>query len=121
MARHPGDYSPFSVSRLRYFIKIDEEVLQSLAGYLESGWSAEAFVKIVDADWESLSEIAARGEEVDDLPDVCEPVYGCTEIDVGWMCIAPNLIHTEFYIALDGDEMAWEDQFYKRPPDIFRW
>ncbi|CAO2653500.1 Nn.00g029110.m01.CDS01 [Neocucurbitaria sp. VM-36] len=111
--RQPGNYHPSSVARFRYFIKIDKEVLQNLAGYLDDGgWSKGDFVKIVNADWEPST---------DEEQDILEPIDGCTEKDVGWMRIVPCMIDTEFYDALNGDEMAWDDQFYKRPPGILLW
>ncbi|KAH7371728.1 hypothetical protein BKA66DRAFT_182169 [Pyrenochaeta sp. MPI-SDFR-AT-0127] len=120
VAQQPGDYQPSDVSRFRYFIKIDKEVLQNLAGFLEKGWSSDAFVKIVDAEWEPSSAIAVGGQQAEEQ-DVFEPINGCTEKNVGWMRIAPNMINAEFYNALDGDENAWDDQFYKRPPSILQW
>lgn len=120
VAQQPGNYEPSEVSRFRYFIKIDKEVLQNLAGFLEKGWSRDAFVKIVDADWEP-SAVPAVGGQQGEEQDVLAPIDGCTEKNVGWMRIAPNMINAEFYNALDGDEMAWDDQFYTRPPRILQW
>ncbi|KAH6629735.1 hypothetical protein C7974DRAFT_359712 [Boeremia exigua] len=115
VAQQPADQDFGDVSRLRYFIKIDEEVMQSLPGFLEKRWSAEAFVKIVKADWEPLCE------EFDHEKDIYEPIEGCTEKDVGWMRIAPEMVNAEFYYALDGYEPAWDDMFYQRPPHIVLW
>ncbi|OAL43179.1 hypothetical protein IQ07DRAFT_305265 [Pyrenochaeta sp. DS3sAY3a] len=114
VAQQPINYEPSSVSRYKYFIKIDKEVLQNLAAFLEDGWSRDEFVKIVDAYWEPDGE-------PDEERDVLAPIDGCTERDVGWMRIGPHLLNAEFYDALDGDEMAWEDQFYTRPPSILHW
>ena len=115
VVRQRGDYGPSNC-----FIKIDDEVLQSLDGYLKKCWSTEAFVKIVDADWESHAALTAKGQEAQEQ-DICEPIDGCDEYEVGWMCITPCMINSEFYDALDGDHMAWEDMFYRRPPVIVSW
>ncbi|KAJ4371531.1 hypothetical protein N0V83_004750 [Neocucurbitaria cava] len=112
--------APEIADRLEYFIKSDKEVLQNLPGFLEKGWSMNAFVKIVDADWEPSSTIAAGDQQIEEQ-DVFEPIDGCTEKDVGWMRIAPSMLNAEFYHALEGDEMAWDHQFYERPPTIVRW
>ncbi|KAJ8116402.1 hypothetical protein OPT61_g2162 [Boeremia exigua] len=104
------------VSRFMYFIKIDDEVMESLAGFLEEGrWSLEAFVKIVKADWEPSSD--QMGEDA----DVYEPIEGCTEKDFGWMRIDPMMLNAEFYNALDFWKPAWDDMFYWRPPKIVSW
>lgn len=129
VAQQPASQDFEDVSRLKYFVKIDEEVMESLAGFLDKGWSAEAFVKIVKGDWEPLSAIGATTQqdrmeedaEFEGEKDVYEPIEGCTEKDVGWMRIAPDMINTEFYNALDGYEQAWEDMFYQRPPNIVVW
>lgn len=88
VAQQPGNYSPDTVSRLRYFIKIDQQVLQNLAGYLspEMRWELNDFVKFVDGYWEPSRAIAAKGlpaEEPDDEGfkcegDIWEPIDGCT-------------------------------------------
>ncbi|KAH7078677.1 hypothetical protein BKA63DRAFT_249087 [Paraphoma chrysanthemicola] len=118
VAQQPAGQDLEDVSRLKYFIKIDEEVMQSLAGFLEKRWSVKAFVKIVKADWEPEVEEDAEFERE---KDIYEPIEGCTEKDVGWMRIAPIMINAEFYNALDGYEQAWDDMFYQRPPDIVVW
>lgn len=113
VAQQPAGEDFGDVSRFAYFIKIDEEVMKSLPRFLEKGWSAEAFVKIVKADWEPEDDAEDECDK-----DVYEPIEGCTEKDVGWMRIAPDMINAEFYYALDGYEQAWDDMFYQRPPHI---
>jgi hypothetical protein len=123
LARQPAVKDYEYVSRLKYFIKIDEEAMQSLAGLQEKGdLLLDGFVKIVKADWEPLhasdQQAEGEGDEEFEYRDRCEPIEGCTEKDVGWMRIAPIMINAGFYCALDGYEQAWEDMFYRRPPDI---
>jgi hypothetical protein len=61
VARQPGDYEPAVIPRFRYFIKIDQEVLDSLAKCIsdETHWPcdrSDTFVKFVDGDWEPSAE-----------------------------------------------------------------
>lgn len=96
---------------MRFLIKIDEEVLQNLAGFLEKGFSKDSFVKLVDSNWEPSSD-----------PDheKFEPIVGCTEKYVGWSRVGPHMIDAEFYASLSGYEHVWEDLHYLRPPKIVR-
>jgi hypothetical protein len=52
-ARQPGDYLPCNIPRFRYFLKVYQEVLESLASSDDSGefWTwmgGKGFVKLVD-------------------------------------------------------------------------
>jgi len=132
VARQPGDYNPSTVSRFRYFIKIDQEVLHSLAECTSSDrdWimSKKAFVKFVDGDWESSDESQQAEEQEDGLweKEILEPIDGCTEEDVGWMRISPYMINASFYETLSGYDYwyiyyrrAFADS--ERPLDILQW
>jgi hypothetical protein len=121
VARQPGDYDPAVVPRFRYFIKIDQEVMHSLAESIARGtlFSNDAFVKFVDGNWEPSVE-SQQVEEQEDYgwaQEIWEPIDGCTEEDVGWMRVAPHMINTDFYDVLSGDENLWIT-FYRRPPRI---
>jgi hypothetical protein len=123
VARQPGDYQPNVIPRFRYFIKIDQEVLDSLAEYIsnEKYWTGDAFVKFIDGSWEPLAESQQEEEEDDGWEkEVLEPIEGCTEEDVGWMRIMPLMIDADFYEVLSGDENAWIT-FYERPPSIVKY
>jgi hypothetical protein len=112
-----GTYDPTTIARYSYFIKVDEEVMQNLGGFLaaDSHWAKGDFVKFVDANWEP-----ATVREEDEEPDGFEEIEGCTEEDVGWMRVSPIMIFTAFYETLNGDNMAWE-VFYNRPLHIVLW
>ncbi|KAH7401429.1 hypothetical protein BKA66DRAFT_436568 [Pyrenochaeta sp. MPI-SDFR-AT-0127] len=124
VARQPGDYFPAILPRFRYFVKIDQEVLQSLAkpDPFNPSRLNTAFVKFVDGNWEPdpppvIAE-EKEEEEKDFWPEeTLAPIGGCTEKDVGWMRIAPHMINADFYEALGGDENLWY-VFYRRPPSI---
>lgn len=115
-----GDLDPTTISRFSYFVKIDEEVMQNLKGSLEtkSRWSGDDFIKFVDANWESCPPEKQEDDEWE--PEIWEPIEGCTEKDVGWMRMAPDMLNTDFYDVLPGDGMTWQ-YFHDRPPAIFRW
>lgn len=124
VAQQPGNYQPTVIPRFRYFINIDQEVLDSLAESIsrEMHWSDDAFVKFVDGNWEPLAESQQDGEQEDDgwEKEVLELIEGCTEEDVGWMRIAPHMINADFYDVLSGDENQWIT-FYERPPSIVQY
>lgn len=130
VARQPGDYEPNVIPRFRYFFKIDQEALDSLTESLsrETLWymfgsDKTAFVKFVDGLWEPESEpLSEQYGELDyELEgEVFESIEGCTERDVGWMCVAPDMIGYSFYDALSGDENMWHI-FYRRPHYIVRY
>ncbi|KAF2996790.1 hypothetical protein E8E13_000202 [Curvularia kusanoi] len=120
VARQPGNYQPTVIPRFRYFIKIDQDALDSLTEWISHEiWSDDAFVKFVDGNWEPLTESEQDEEHEDDEwgKEVVEPIEGCTEEDVGWMRIAPLMISADFYDVLSGDENQWIT-FYERPPSI---
>jgi hypothetical protein len=111
--------------RFRYFVKIDQEVLQSFADTLSSDglrWSPNAFIKFVDGDWEPSPAIAKQEEDEDEFggEEEFEPIEGCTEKNVGWMRILPIMINAEFYNVLDSCDDQWPT-FYQRPPTIVEW
>ena len=113
-------HDPATISRFSYFVKIDEEVMQNLTGFLASkgGWCETDFIKFVDANWEP-----SPPEELEDYdwqPETWEPIDECTEEDVGWMRISPIMLGAAFHDTLNGDDMAWH-LFYERPPKIVLW
>jgi hypothetical protein len=114
------EYDPTTIARYSYFVKVDEEVMQNLGGFLaaDSYWAKGDFVKFVDANWEPAT-VREEDEEWCE-PNFYEEIEVCTEEDVGWMRISPFMINTAFYETLNGDNMAWE-LFYSRPPHIVLW
>jgi hypothetical protein len=114
------DHDPATISRFSYFIKVDEEVMRNLTGFLapKAGWSGNDFVKFVDANWEPAPPEEQKDDEWE--PETWEPIEECTEKDVGWMCISPTMLNASFYETLNGDDMAWH-LFYERPPSIVLW
>ncbi|PVI00235.1 hypothetical protein DM02DRAFT_614458 [Periconia macrospinosa] len=127
IARQPGDYDFEVIPRWRYFIKIDQEVMDSLVESLpdDTRWLEHAFVKFVDEFWDMPDDKYPRsaidkdddgGEQKYDL----EPIEGCTKEDVGFMRIMPDMINASFYSALCGDENFW-GVFYQRPPWIVKY
>jgi len=128
VARQPGDYYSPAIPRFRYFIKIDKEVLQTLAqsNPFNPLRSNTAFVKFVDGNWEPDLPLTIASEEAEEeehdfsQDEALEPIEGCIEKDVGWMRIAPYMINADFYEALGGDENDWFI-FYERPPSIVRY
>ncbi|KAH8693417.1 hypothetical protein GQ44DRAFT_719628 [Phaeosphaeriaceae sp. PMI808] len=124
VAHQPGDYEPPDISRFRYFIKVDEEALQSLAqpDPFNPSRLNTAFVKLVDGNWEPdpSPAIAEKKEEDEDdfsQEGALEPIDGCAEEDVGWMRISPFMINADFYEVLGSGEDQWYI-FYERPPSI---
>ena len=121
VARQPGDYHPWGVSRFNKFIKVDQESLDSLAEVLsqDMDWSDDGFVKLVDATWEPLGEQEDEEQEDDEWPgEFWEPIEGCTEKDVGWMRITPLVIGPNLYEVMSGDSVLWYAH-YERPPVIY--
>jgi hypothetical protein len=122
VARQPGDYIPSDIPRFRYFVKIDEEVIQSFGvskDSFQSWMGKKGFVNLVDADWEQKTEDQKAEEHEDEEwweEEKLEPIDGCTEEHVGWMRIAPFMINADFYEMLNGDEYWYME--YKRPPSI---
>jgi hypothetical protein len=127
----PGFYDPDSIPRFHYFIKVDEEVLQSCAGEEQYGaiWPSDAFVKFVDASWEPEYDEWGRSgnvwgeerwEDVVKEREVHEDVEGCTEENVGWMRMRPEMLDTYFYDAMNAIDDQWR-LYYERPPAIVRW
>lgn len=110
-------YDLKTIARYSCFVKVDEEVMQNLGGFLaaNSHWAKTDFVKFVDANWEPFP-VREKDEEWC-KPDVYGEIGGCTEEDVRWMRISPTIINTAFYESLNGDHMAWE-LFYSPPPHI---
>jgi hypothetical protein len=123
VARQPGNYTPAVIPRFRYFIKIDQEVLHSLAESIShENWSAGSFLKFVDGNWQPSPE-SQQDEEQEDYDweqETLKPIDGCTEEDVGWMRIAPHMINADFYDVLSGDENQWIT-FYERTPRIVKY
>ncbi|KAF1949397.1 hypothetical protein CC80DRAFT_429371 [Byssothecium circinans] len=122
VARQPGDYDPVAIPRFNFFVKVDEEALQSVAGAAPPGmpWPRDSFVKFVDASWESSPVNAGegQGQEYDDSePEIFEPIDGCIEEDVGWIRISPFMIRTDFYDVWCGVSDLW-NVWYERPPKI---
>ena len=124
VARQPGNYLPAVIPRFRYFIKIDQEVLDSLAVSIsrETHWSNNTFVKFVDGNWKPLAESQRDLEQEDDgwEKEFLEPIDGCMEEDVGWIRIAPYMISADFYEVMSGDENQ-RSTFYERPPRIVQY
>jgi hypothetical protein len=57
-------YDPTTISRYSYFVKVDDEVMRNLGGFLAevSHWAKKDFVKFVDANWEP-APVREQGEE----------------------------------------------------------
>lgn len=121
IARQPGDYDPPVIPRFRFFIKVDQEALDSMVKSppVETRWLDGAFVKLVDGHWEPLGE-DKQAKDDDEEREKLQPIEGCTEEDVGWMCIVPDMIDSSFYNTLTGDPNVWFI-FYERPPSILRY
>jgi hypothetical protein len=130
VARQPGDYQSAVIPRFRYFVKIDQDVLHSLAESmsLETHMPENAFLKFVDGNWTPSHTITTEGQQAEEQDsddfwwkeEPLEPIDGCTEEDVGWMRIAPHMISADFYDVLSGDENHWIT-LYERPPNIVRY
>lgn len=94
--------------------------MQDLIGFLgpRKGWTKNDFIKFVDANWEP----SPPEEQQDDFcePEIWESIEACTEKDVGWMRISPEILNHEFYETSNGDVMAWH-LFYERPPSVVLW
>lgn len=109
---HIDQQAPFSgIPRYNYFIQVDEEALQSVLTTKRARWM-EGFVNFVDSRWEPLSK-EFYGES-----DVLDPIDGCTQENVGWFRIAPEMINAEWYeIALGLPHELWY-VYCRRSPAI---
>lgn len=96
-------------SRYRYFVHIDEQALRSFLNpdvasmSMEHGW-----VNLVDSMWESME---------DEEPE--EPLYGCTDENVGWMRVPGWSLNHAFYDVLGSLPESWHRE-YVRPPGLCR-
>jgi hypothetical protein len=123
-------YEPDEISRFRYFIKIDQEAMDSFAGMsMSTLLSDTAYLKIVNSSWEPIPAVTVvKVEQADEQDDddwwnqeeLLDPIDGCTEDDVGWMRIEPFMIKAYFYETLESSDESW-NLFYKRPPRILRY
>jgi hypothetical protein len=105
------------------------ESLQSMAEEFEEPRRlyGTGHVNFVDADWphdmgdDDEDEYMGLDEATRQLLLECqkealEPVYGCTEEDVGWMKVAATGLSPHWYLYSDRLE-GWQGQ-YVRPPEI---
>nr|OQO16039.1 hypothetical protein B0A51_17514 [Rachicladosporium sp. CCFEE 5018] len=109
---------PLSGPRYNYFIRVDEQALQSVVSPTEQDPLRSGLVKFVDARWRPLAEVFPGQIEEPRPEDVLEPIDGCTEENVGWMLISPGMIGAEFYEASYSFSFmgAWYVH-YVRPPE----
>lgn len=116
--------------RYRWCIAIDDEALRSIMSLESPSTSADAWINLIEADWD-LETILARREEdrieglesgyFDSDEDFYEclefgpEIEGCTEEDVGWMRVDFQFLIPDFY-----DSLNWPmpDDMYVRPPGV---
>ena len=115
----------FDFLRYRYFVHVDEAVLQDL---IQEGVPPQAdrlgwpFVNLVDSEWEATDALLEHsdsdsGEEQDEVEQY-EPIEGCTEENVGCMrAELPMVTSLGFYTEQEGDQLWWWS-FYRRPYDV---
>lgn len=118
--------------RYRLCVQIDDAALQSIISPAGVEYTGEAWVNIVEADWDPEVSAAQREyekvrhvrngldlEDFDDEVKVFPEIDGCTEQDVGWMKVPYQDLISEFYSSMM--EYNAFKQYYVRPPDICRW
>jgi hypothetical protein len=118
--------------RYRLCIQIDEAALQSIISPAGKDYTGEAWVNIVEVDWDPEVAAAQRErekirhvrngldlEDFDDEVEVFPEIDGCTDEDVGWMKVLYQDLIPEFYSRMM--EYNTFGQYYVRPPDICRW
>jgi hypothetical protein len=118
------------VTRYTHCIYCDTEVVQSVLNGDQPGSTGPseiahptAFVKVIDAEWETEADQVTADQVPDDVlrerlnsgDEGYPPVLGCRREDVGWMKVAArNLIPRMYYGLMNGE---W-DMWYVRPPGI---
>jgi hypothetical protein len=78
--------------RYNYFIQVDHEALQSVLATSKRDIYSEGFVDFVDSRWQPLGK--ERYGPVEDGEEL-DAIYGCTEVDVGWVRIASLMIDVD--------------------------
>jgi hypothetical protein len=120
---------PFKAGvRYKFCIQIDEAALQSIL-LCESLWSrGEAWVNLIEADWDLEAILAQReedriesvesglcdsSEDFDECIEFFPEIEGCNEEDVGWMRVEFQGLIPDFYVNVD----PMPDE-YVRPPGV---
>jgi hypothetical protein len=118
--------------RYRLCVQINEAALQSIISPAGEDYTGEAWVNIIEVDWDP--EVAAAQREYekiegirsgldpeffDDEVEVFPEIDGCTDEDVGRMRVRYQDLVPEFYSSMM--EFNAFNQYYVRPPDICRW
>lgn len=119
--------------RYRFFVQIDEAALRSIVLCGGDGHAGDAWVNLVEADWDPHAAEVLREEyrikhvdmgldlvDLDDSDEYSFPeIDGCTEENIGWMKVHYMAVIPRYYTLLR-DVNGLGDYFYERPPAIGR-
>jgi len=125
-----------TVVRYRFCVRIDEAALHSIVSTEGEGARGEAWVNLVEADWD-LAEAIAEGEreleqaridhidmggtledfDVEYYSEVFPEIEGCSQKNVGWMKVQYKALIPAFYTDLQ-DPNTLHEYLYERPPGI---
>ncbi|PYI36130.1 hypothetical protein BP00DRAFT_421872 [Aspergillus indologenus CBS 114.80] len=112
------DFGYGFIARYRFCIMVDEEALRSVLAIPRQdldGDNRTGFVILVNGrHLEERASIEASDEKIED--DDCEPLYGCTWEDVGWMKVYYD--QAQLYPSAYMNESWQWSMEYRRSPEI---
>lgn len=116
-------------TRYKLCVQVDEAALQSIVSTEGEMYGGEAWLNLIEVDWELETAAAQRKQEkleyleMDLDPELFEEelevfpeIDGCTEENVSWMKVHYQSLISELYAAMM-DHNGFEER-YTRPPGI---
>ncbi|RAK81188.1 uncharacterized protein BO72DRAFT_444735 [Aspergillus fijiensis CBS 313.89] len=114
----PTDVGHRCIARYGLCIMVDEEALRSVLAIPREdldGSNRTGFVILVHRrHLEARASIDESDEKIED--DDCEPLYGCTWEDVGWMKVCYD--QAQLYTCAHMNQSYQWEMEYRRPPEI---
>lgn len=99
-------YGP--LSSYKYFIHVDEPALHSFLNPGEGAASMSlrrGWVHLVDSEWKHIDGEGDEGLEPG--AEGFEPLYGCTDEDVGWLKLSGDSLNHSYYDFLGEENEVW--------------
>ena len=118
-------------ARYKLCVQVDEAALQSIVSTEGETFGGEAWVNLIETDWELGTAAALREQEkleylemglhpelFEEEVEVLPEIDGCTEENVGWMKVHYQSLIPEIYADMM-DHNGFEE-YYLRPPGIYK-